>query len=164
MKKKVAILGSTGSIGKSTLEVIKKDKKNFEILLLTANNNYKLLIKQAKEFKVKNVLIKNTKFHLKVENSLKRNKVKVYSGNIPLNKIIKSKIDYTMSAIVGIAGLQPTIDAIKISKIVAIANKETIICAWEILSESIKTRLFCVWLASIIDNNGIIFMSFIYPS
>ena len=85
MKKKVAILGSTGSIGKSTLEVIKKDKKNFEILLLTANNNYKLLIKQAKEFKVKNVLIKNTKFHLKVENSLKRNKVKVYSGNIPLN-------------------------------------------------------------------------------
>tara|TARA_Y100000590_G_scaffold64744_1_gene69806 strand:- start:20334 stop:21500 length:1167 start_codon:yes stop_codon:yes gene_type:complete len=138
MKKKVAILGSTGSIGKSTLEVIKKDKKNFEILLLTANNNYKLLIKQAKEFKVKNVLIKNTKFHLKVENSLKRNKVKVYSGNIPLNKIIKSKIDYTMSAIVGIAGLQPTIDAIKISKIVAIANKETIICAWEILKKIIK--------------------------
>ena len=138
MRKKIVILGSTGSIGKSTLEVIKKDKKNFEILLLTANNNYKLLIKQAKEFKVKNVLIKNTKFHLKVENSLKRNKVKVYSGNIPLNKIIKSKIDYTMSAIVGIAGLQPTIDAIKISKIVAIANKETIICAWEILKKIIK--------------------------
>ena len=68
MKKKIAILGSTGSIGKSTLEVIKKDKKNFEIILLTANNNYKKLIQQAKEFKAKNVLIKNIKFYPKVKN------------------------------------------------------------------------------------------------
>ena len=59
MKKKIAILGSTGSIGKSTLEVIRKDKKNFEVVFLSANNNYKKLIDQAKEFKVKNILIKN---------------------------------------------------------------------------------------------------------
>ena len=65
MKKKIAILGSTGSIGKSTLEVISKDKENFDIFLLSANNNYKQLIKQAKQFNAKNVLIKNHKFYLK---------------------------------------------------------------------------------------------------
>ena len=72
MKKKIAILGSTGSIGTSTLEVIKKDKKNFDVVLLSANNNYKKLIQQAKEFKAKNVLIKNRLFYGKVKNSLKK--------------------------------------------------------------------------------------------
>tara|TARA_Y100000590_G_scaffold390741_1_gene466799 strand:- start:3829 stop:4983 length:1155 start_codon:yes stop_codon:yes gene_type:complete len=145
MKKKIAILGSTGSIGKSTLDIIKKDKKNFDVILLTANNNYKQLIKQAKQFNARNVLIKNNKFYLKVKKSLK--KTKVYSGNISIKKIVNQKIDYTMSAVVGLAGLQPTIDAVKISKIVAIANKETIICGWEILSrltKKYKTKLLPV--------------------
>ena len=145
MKKKIAILGSTGSIGKSTLEVISKDKKNFEIVLLTANNNYKKLIQQAKQFNAKNVLIKNHKYYLKVKKSLK--KTKVYYGNISLKKIVKKKIDYTMSAIVGIAGLQPTVDAIQISKSIAIANKESIICGWDIISKQInkyKTKLLPV--------------------
>ena len=136
MKKKIAILGSTGSIGKSTLEVIKRDKKKFDVILLTADSSYKKIIKQAKEFKAKNVLIKNKKFYLKVKNLLK--KTKVYYGDISIKKIISKKLDYTMSAIVGLAGLQPTIDAIKVSKTVAIANKETIICGWEILSKSVK--------------------------
>ncbi len=136
MKKKIAILGSTGSIGKSTLDIIRKDKKNFNVMLLTANSNYKQLIKQAKEFKAKNVLIKNYKFYNDVKKALK--KTKVYSGEIPINKIITAKLDYTMSAVVGVAGLQPTIDAVKISKTVAIANKETIICGWEILSKVVK--------------------------
>ena len=138
MKKKIAILGSTGSIGKSTLEVIKKDKKNFNVVYLSANNNYKKLIQQAKEFNAKNVLIKNEKFYEVVKNSLKKNKTKVFSGNTSINKIISGKLDYTMSAIVGLAGLQPTIDIIKVSKTVAIANKETIICGWGILSKLIK--------------------------
>ena len=138
MKKKIAILGSTGSIGKSTLEVIKKDKNNFDIILLSANNNYRKLIQQAKDFKARNVLIKNKMFYEKVKNSLKNEKTKVYSGNISITDMILSKLDYTMSAIVGLAGLQPTIDAIKISKTVAIANKETIICGWEILSKFVK--------------------------
>ena len=138
MKIKIAILGSTGSIGKSTLEVIKKDKKNFDVILLSANNNYKKLIQQAKEFNAKNVIIKNKTFYLKVKNSLKKTKTKIYSGDISLINIISGKLDYTMSAIVGVAGLQPTVDAIKISKTVAIANKETIICGWEILSKHIK--------------------------
>ena len=136
MKTKIAILGSTGSIGKSTLDIIRKDKKNFDVILLTANNNYKKLIQQAKQFKAKNVLIKNHKFYLKVKNSLK--KTKVYSGDISIKKIFSKKLDYTMSAVVGLAGLQPTIDAIEISKTVAIANKETIICGWNILSKLIK--------------------------
>ena len=138
MKKKIAILGSTGSIGRSTLDVVKRDIKNFNIILLTANNNYKKLIEQAKFFNAKNVLIKNQRFYFKVKNSLKRTKTKVYTGEIPINKIISNKIDYTMSAVVGLAGLQPTIDAIKTSRAVAIANKETIICGWEILSRYIK--------------------------
>ena len=124
MKKKIAILGSTGFIGRATLDVIKRDKKNFNIILLSANNNYKKLIEQAKYFKVKNVLIKNHKFYSKVKNSLKRTKTKVYTGDIPINKIVSNKLDYTMSAVVGLAGLQPTIEAIKTSAVVAIANKE----------------------------------------
>ena len=137
MKKKIAILGSTGSIGQSTLDVIRKDKKKFNIILLSANNNYKKLIKQAKEFNPENVLINNLKFYKKVRNSLKK-EIKVYAGQIDITKIVTKRIDYTMSSIVGLAGLQPTIDAIKISKNVALANKETIICGWEVLSQHIK--------------------------
>ena len=147
MKKKIAILGSTGSIGKSTLDIIRKDKKNFDIVLLSANNNYKKLIEQAKEFKAKNVLINNELFYEKVKNSLKKNRTRVYSGNASIKKIIRGKLDYTMAAIVGIAGLQPTVDAVKISKNVAIANKETVICGWDILSKYIekhKTRILPV--------------------
>jgi 1-deoxy-D-xylulose-5-phosphate reductoisomerase len=135
MKKKIAILGSTGSIGTSTLDVIKNNKKDFDIILLSANNNYKKLTRQAKKFKVKNVLINNIAHYQKVKKILKKTKTKVYAGNVSVRKIISGKLDYTMSAIVGLAGLQPTVDSIKISKTVAIANKETIICGWHILSK-----------------------------
>ena len=138
MKKKIAILGSTGSIGKSTLDVIRRDKKSFEIVFLSANNNYAKLVQQAKEFKVKNIFIKNKIFYERVKKSLKNSKTKVYSGDISITNIVSKKIDYTMAAIVGVAGLQPTIDAIKISKTVALANKESIICGWEILSKLVK--------------------------
>ena len=138
MKKKIAILGSTGSIGKSTLDIIRKDKKNFEIVFLSANSNYKKLIQQAKEFNAKNVLIKNKILYERVKKSLKKRRTKVFSGDTSMNNIISGKLDYTMSGIVGLAGLQPTIDAIKISKTVAIANKETIICGWDLLSKLIN--------------------------
>ena len=147
MKKKIAILGSTGSIGKSTLDVISKDKKNFDIVLLSANNNYKKLVQQAKKFKAKNIIINNELFYEKVKNLLKKNKTKVFSGNIPISSIVTGKIDLTMSAIVGLAGLQPTVDAIKISKSVALANKEIIICGWSILeklTKKYKTKIFPV--------------------
>ena len=93
---------------------------------------------KRKSSKAKNVLINNQLFYEKVKNSLKKNKTKVFSGNTSINKIIKRKLDYTMSAVVGLAGLQPTIDAIKISKTVAIANKEAIICGWNILSNLVR--------------------------
>ena len=138
MKKKIAILGSTGSIGTSTLDIIKRDKKNFEIVLLVANSNYKKLTKQAVEFSAQNVLIKNKKYYEIVKKILKGKKINVFYGSTPINLIIKKKLDYTISAIVGLAGLQPTIEAIQVSKNLAIANKETIICGWEILTKFIK--------------------------
>ena len=138
MKKKIAILGSTGSIGKSTLDIIIKDINSFDIVLLYANNSYLKLIEQAKKFNVRNVVIKNKKFYAQVRNALKKTKTKVYTGDIPIDKIITKKIDYTMSCIVGLAGLQPTIEAAKVSRTLAIANKETIICGWSILSKIIK--------------------------
>ena len=93
MKKKIAILGSTGSIGISTLEVIKKDKKNFDVILLSANNNYKKLIQQAKQFNAKNIIINNKSLYKKVKNSLKKTRTKIYSGDTPITKIISRKLD-----------------------------------------------------------------------
>jgi len=118
--------------------LLENDKNFFDVVFLSANNNYKKLIQQAKEFNVRNILIKNQIFHERTKRSLKNSKTKVYSGDISLTNIISKKLDYTMAAIVGVAGLQPTIDAIKISKTVALANKESIICGWEILSKLIK--------------------------
>ena len=83
MKKNIAILGSTGSIGQSTLKVIRKDKKNFNVVFLSANNNYKKLIQQAKEFNVRNVLIKNNTYYDYVKNSLKKKRLKFFQEIFP---------------------------------------------------------------------------------
>ena len=139
MKKKIVILGSTGSIGESTLKIISKDIKNFDVILLSAKNNYKKLVKQAKKFKARNILIKNKNLLIKTKKLVNKKKIKVFSGNVPIKNIFSGKIDFTMSAIVGIAGLQPTVDAIKVSKTVALANKESIICGWHIL-EKLKKK------------------------
>ena len=138
-KKKIVILGSTGSIGESTLKIISKDIKNFDVILLSAKNNYKKLVKQAKKFKARNILIKNKNLLIKTKKLVNKKKIKVFSGNVPIKNIFSGKIDFTMSAIVGIAGLQPTVDAIKVSKTVALANKESIICGWHIL-EKLKKK------------------------
>ncbi|MDB4154675.1 1-deoxy-D-xylulose-5-phosphate reductoisomerase [Candidatus Pelagibacter sp.] len=138
MKIKIAILGSTGSIGKTLLDIIKKDPKNFEIILLTANNNYKLLLKQAKEFKVKNLIITNKKkFDLIKNNSIKSN-LNIYNNFVNFSKIFSNKVDYTMSSITGINGLEPTLKIIKYSKRIAIANKESIICGWNLINKELK--------------------------
>jgi len=138
MKKKIVILGSTGSIGKYTLDIIRKDKKNFQIILLTANKNYKKLIKQAKEFNVKNILIYNDKNYEFVKQKLKNKKINIFSRKTKLNKILKKKIDYTMCAISGLDGLKPTLEAIKFSKTIGIANKESIICGWYLIKKKLK--------------------------
>ena len=137
MKKKIAILGSTGSIGKTLINIITKDKKSFEVVLLTAEKNSNELFKQAKLLKVKNLIITNKK----VFDSLKkRNKKKfeIFNDYKHLDHIFEKKIDYVMSSISGIEGLQPTLDMIKYTKKIAIANKESIICGWNLINKKMK--------------------------
>ena len=138
MKKKIAILGSTGSIGKTLLNLINKDKKNFEIILLTADINYKLLYKQAKRFNVKNLIITNTQKYKLLRKINKKKDLNIYNNFTNLNKIFKSKVDYSMSSITGINGLEPTLNIIKYSKKIAIANKESIICGWNLINKELK--------------------------
>ena len=137
MKKKIAILGSTGSIGKSLIKIISKDKKNFEVVLLAAEKNDVELFKQAKLLKVKNLIITNKKVFdiLKKRNN---KSFKIFNDYKKLDFIFKKKIDYVMSSISGINGLQPTLDIIKYTKKIAIANKESIICGWNLLNKKMK--------------------------
>mgnify|MGYP006091803435 FL=1 len=138
MKKKIIILGSTGSIGKTTLKIIKKDIKNFEIVLLTTNNNIKELSVQIKNLKPKNVLIFDKKkyFYFMKNNSNK--KINIFNNIDDFKKNNKKKIDYTMCAISGLDGLQPTLSLISLSKKIAIANKESIICGWNLIEKNLK--------------------------
>ena len=108
MKKKIAILGSTGSIGTTSLEIFKKDLKKFEIILLSAQSNYFLINKQIKEYKPKYFIIKDIKVFKKIKEKYKRKKIKIYNKFSDLN-LKNKKFDITISAIVGIAGLEPTI-------------------------------------------------------
>jgi 1-deoxy-D-xylulose-5-phosphate reductoisomerase len=137
MKKKIAILGSTGSIGKTLVEILKKDKKKFEIILLTANKSYREVLKQAKALKVKNIIITDEKSYLKLKKK-KINNIRIFNSYDSFDKIFKKKIDYVMSAITGIDGLYPTIEIIKHTKNIAIANKESIICAWNLIKKELK--------------------------
>ena len=161
--KKIAIFGSTGSIGTSLLEIIKDDKKNFKIQLLTANKNYKKLIKQAIIFNVKCIIITDYDSFLIARKLLKNHKIKVFENFDSLNKIfdIDKKIDYSMCAISGFQGLKPTLDIIKFTKTIAIANKESIICGWNLIRKDLKkyktyfipvdSEHFSIW--SLLDNN-----------
>ena len=161
--KKIAIFGSTGSIGSSLLKIIKDDQKNFKIELLTANKNYKKLIKQVKLFNVKNIVVTDYNSFLITTKLLKKTKVKVFKNFESLNKIFntRNKIDYSMCAISGFQGLKPTLDIIKFTKIIAIANKESIICGWNLIKKDLKkyktffipvdSEHFSIW--SLLDNN-----------
>ena len=144
MKKKIAILGSTGSIGKCLIDIIKRDKKNFEIVLLTSNKNYKELLKQVKFFKVKNLIITNENSFNRVKKDKFSKKINIYNDFNDFRKIFKKKIDYTMSSITGLEGLIPTIKIIKHTKKIAIANKESIICGWNLIEKKaskFKTKI-----------------------
>ena len=136
MKKKIAILGSTGSIGKTLIEIIKKDKKNFKIELLTANTNYQELLKQAKILNVKNIIITNKKSYLELKKKKLKNII-IFNNFNCFDDIFIKKIDYVMSSISGIYGLKPTINIIKYTKKIAIANKEAIICGWHLIKKNI---------------------------
>ena len=138
MKKNIAILGSTGSIGKTLINIIKKDKKNYNIILLTSNKNHKDLLKQAYSFNVKHLIITNPDIFNLVKKKKLKKKINIYNNFNDLDKIFTKKIDYVMSAISGIAGLDPTCKIIKYSKKIAVANKEAIICGWNIIKKDLK--------------------------
>ena len=136
--KKIIILGSTGSIGKSLLQIISKDKNSFKIELLTAHKNYKLLLKQAKLFKVKNVILTDKKNFYFSKKYFESRKINVFNNFSSLSKFLDKKVDYTMSSIIGIDGLEPTLKIIKYTKKIAIANKEAIICAWNLIKKKLS--------------------------
>ena len=137
MRKKIAILGSTGSIGRNLLEIVNKDKNKFEVTLLTANKNHTDLLKQAKRFKVKNIIVTNNE-SFEFLKKKKNKEINIYNSYSCFNKIFKKKIDYVMSSISGIDGLYPTIKIIKHTNKIAIANKESIICAWNLIQNELK--------------------------
>ena len=138
MKKKIIILGSTGSIGTTLIDIIKKNQNKFIVELLTANKNSRLLIKQAKLLKVKNIIITDKNEFKKVLSENKNKKLKIFNNFNYLNKIINSRVDYTMSSISGLSGLEPTLKLIKHTKTIAIANKESIICGWNLINNKLK--------------------------
>ena len=138
MKKKIIIIGSTGSIGKNTIKIIKKDKKNFDIKLLSTNKNVSEVIKQAKVFKVQNIIITDYIKFIETKEKYKKSNIKFYNSFSIIDKLFKKKeIFYSMISVVGIVGLNPSLQLIKFSKNIAIANKESIICGWNL----IKTEL-----------------------
>jgi len=138
MKKKIAIIGSTGSIGKNLLEIISNDINDFKINLLSADKDYKTLLRQAKKFNVTNLIIKNKSSYKILKKKTSNTNIKIFNSFEHLGLIFKNKIDYVMNSIMGIDGLEPTIKIIKYTKNIAIANKESIICGWNIILKELK--------------------------
>jgi 1-deoxy-D-xylulose-5-phosphate reductoisomerase len=138
MKKKIAILGSTGSIGKTLINILKKDKNNFEIVLLSVDKNIHELEKQVDLFGVKNLIVTDKKNYLKIKSKKKFKRKNIFNNFLSIDKILQNKVDYVMSSISGIEGLSPTIQIIKHTKKIAIANKEAIICGWNIIKNELN--------------------------
>ncbi len=143
MLQKIAILGSTGSIGKQTIEVVEKNPDKFKIIALTANNNFKLLIKQAEKIKPKYVIIANKKHYSAVKNALKDFDINVLAGHNEVADVTTfADVDFVIVALVGYAGLLPTIKALEAHKKVALANKEALVVAGELITDlAIKNNI-----------------------
>ncbi|MDF1547198.1 MAG: 1-deoxy-D-xylulose-5-phosphate reductoisomerase [Bacteroidales bacterium] len=135
-KKGIAILGSTGSIGTQALEVLQSHSDKFELVVLSAQNNSDLLIEQAIRFKPDTVVIGNEDLYLKVSQALENEDIKVFAGKDSLIQVVEhSDVDMVLTAMVGYAGLLPTISAIKSGKNIALANKETMVVAGELITK-----------------------------
>ena len=140
-KKHVAILGSTGSIGTQALEVIRAQRMHFEVEVLTAQNNADLLIAQALEFSPNVVVIANERWYSKVFQALDQHQIKVYAGEKALASVVQmDSIDLVITALVGYSGLLPTIQAIEAGKPIALANKETLVVAGELITALAKNK------------------------
>lgn len=135
-KKQIAILGSTGSIGTQALQVIAEHPDLYEVYALTANNRVEMLIEQARQFLPEAVVIANEDKYAQLKEALKDLPIKVYAGADALCQVVQSRpIDIVLTAMVGYAGLKPTINAIKAKKAIALANKETLVVAGELINE-----------------------------
>ena len=136
MKKRIAILGSTGSIGTQALEVVKAHPDSLEVEVLTAHCNADLLIQQALEYKPNSVVIGAEKLYKKVSEALQPHDIKVYAGEDSISQIVESnEIDIVLAAIVGFAGLKSTLKAIEAKKTIALANKETMVVAGQLVTK-----------------------------
>ena len=164
MKKKIGILGSTGSIGENTGKIIQNNKKDFDVIFLSTNTNIKKLLRQSSILKPKSVIIFDKQNYLKYKKKFITKKIKVFNSFKELKKkSLKSKIDYIMCAITGLAGLDSTINCIDVTKNIAIANKESIICAWNLIEKKLKknktkfipidSEHFSIW--SLLQNESI---------
>ncbi|MFT5617526.1 MAG: 1-deoxy-D-xylulose-5-phosphate reductoisomerase [Arenicella sp.] len=140
-KKRIAILGSTGSIGTQALEVISEQPNSFEVSVLTAQNNVDLLIEQALKFKPLAVVIGNDAHFEKLKSALSGKHISVHAGAEALAEVVESdSVDMVLTALVGYAGLKPTLRAIEAGKDIALANKETLVVAGEIVMELAKKK------------------------
>lgn len=139
MKRKIAILGSTGSIGTQTLDIVRQHRDLFEVELISALNSTDLLVAQAKEFDVNNVVICNPDKYAEVSDALKDSGSKVFTGIDSLCSLAAaSDVDIVVGAMVGFSGLKPTLAALEAGKIVALANKETLVAAGSIVTRTMR--------------------------
>ena len=135
MKKQIAILGSTGSIGTQALDVIAEHSDLYEVYALTANNSIDKLIEQARKFQPEAVVIANEDKYLQLKEALEDMPIKVYAGSKAISEVVESKpIDIVLTAMVGYSGLLPTMSAIRAGKTIALANKETLVVAGELIN------------------------------
>lgn len=135
MKKQIAILGSTGSIGTQALQVIEEHPDLYEAYVLTANNKVDLLVEQARKFHPEAVVIANEDKYLQLKEALSDLPIKVYAGADAICQVVESQpIDIVLTAMMGYAGLRPTMSAIRAGKIIALANKETMVVAGELIN------------------------------
>ena len=170
MKKKILLLGSTGSIGKSSLNIIRNYKSKLKIVALSTNKNIRLIIKQSIEFKVNNLIINDFESYKKILNFGLNKKIKIFNNISDFLKINKVKFDVTIIGISGFDGLDPTLKVIPYSKNLSSANKESIICAWKFINNKLKkyktnfipldSEHFSIW--SLIKNSNHKMISKIY--
>ncbi|WP_075521615.1 hypothetical protein [Candidatus Pelagibacter communis] len=170
MKKKILLLGSTGSIGKSSLNIIRNYKSKLKIVALSTNKNISLIVKQSKEFKVKNLIINDFESYKKILNLGLNKKIKIFNNIDDFLKINKIKFDVTIVGISGFDGLDPTLKVIPYSKNLSSANKESIICGWKFINNKLKkyktnfipldSEHFSIW--SLIKNSNHKMISKIY--
>ena len=170
MKKKILLLGSTGSIGRSSLNIIRNYKSKLKIVALSTNKNIRLIIKQSIEFKVNNLIINDFESYKKILNFGLNKKIKIFNNISDFLKINKVKFDVTIIGISGFDGLDPTLKVIPYSKNLSSANKESIICAWKFINNKLKkyktnfipldSEHFSIW--SLIKNSNHKMISKIY--